>query len=147
MKREELLDKVMEEQLKVIENLKKSVDRYKKASDIDEDDTIDSDDFARQTEAKDMQLRFEKILNQEEQYLKFIKSERETLYIEVEKGAIVETDKAYFFVGVSLSPFQFNGKDVFCISTEAPIFQSLKNKKNGDKVKLGINEHKIIEIY
>lgn len=60
MKREEILDKIIEEQQRVIDNLQQSVDRYKTASDLDEDDTSDPDDLARQTEAKDMQLRYEK---------------------------------------------------------------------------------------
>ena len=65
MKREEILDKIIEEQQRVIDSLKQSVDRYKTASDLDEDDTSDPDDLARQTEAKDMQLRYEKLLQKE----------------------------------------------------------------------------------
>jgi hypothetical protein len=146
MKREEILSRILDEQNKVIENLQNSVKLYKKESDMDEDDTSDPDDYARQTEAKDMQLRFEKMLNKEKADLTFVLGEKDRTYTEAEHGALVETDKNYFFLGVALPAFKYNGKEVFCISPEAPIYPRIKGKKTGDSLELGTNTYRIISI-
>ncbi|MDO5616205.1 MAG: hypothetical protein Q4G16_08445 [Cruoricaptor ignavus] len=143
MKREDILGRIIEEQERVISNLQHSVERYKIASDLDEDDTSDPDDLARQTEAKDMQLRYEKMLHKEKQDLAFVLAEKNKTYTEIEMGALVETDKNYFFMAVPLPKFVIDGKDIFCISSEAPIFSKLKGKKIGDKIEVGNN---ILEI-
>lgn len=139
MKREDILNKIIEEQQRVIDNLKHSVERYKNASDLDEDDTSDPDDLARQTEAKDMQLRFEKMLKKEQQDMAFVQSEKGKSYTEAELGALIETDSNYFFIAVSLPKFKIEDKEVFCVSPDAPIYQKLKGKKIGEKVEIGDN--------
>lgn len=146
MNREEILGKIIEEQQRVIDNLLQSVERYKTASDLDEDDTSDPDDLARQAEAKDMQLRFEKMLAKEKNDMAFVQAERNKNYTQAELGALVETDKNYFFMAVPLPKFTVNGKEIFCISPDAPIFQKLKNKKVGDTVEMGTNTFEIKSI-
>lgn len=146
MKREEILDRIIEEQQRVIDNLKESVDRYKTASDLDEDDTSDPDDLARQTEAKDMQLRFEKMLQKEKTDMQFVLSEKEKTHDEVEAGVIVETDKHYIFVGVALPVIKQDKKDIFCVSPDAPIYAKLRGKKVGDEAEIGANTFKILKI-
>ena len=146
MKREEILDKIIEEQQKVIDNLKMSVERYKTASDLDEDDTSDPDDLARQTEAKDMQLRFEKLLKKEQADMNYVLAEKEVNHTEIEPGALIETEKNYFFIGVPLPVFKINDKEVYCISPEAPMFLKLKNKKVDDTVEMGNHSFEIKKI-
>ena len=63
MNRKDILDKIILEQNKVIASLQQSVDQYRTASDIDEESTHDSEDYTNQSIAKDMQLRFEKMMN------------------------------------------------------------------------------------
>lgn len=143
MKREEILDRIIEEQQRVINNLKQSVERYKTASDLDEDDTSDPDDLARQTEAKDMQLRYEKLLQNEKNDMEYVLSEKEKNHTEIEMGSVVETEKHYFFLGVALPVIQLNRKEIYSISPEAPIFGKLKGKKSGDNVEVGNNVFEI----
>ena len=147
MKRAEILQRIIEEQNKVIQNLQESVDRYKSASDLDEDDTADPDDYARQTQAKDMQLRYEKMLVKEKNDLNFVLSEKETSHTEIETGSVVETENHYFFIGVALPAFKMESKEVFCISPEAPIFGKLRGKKTGDTIEMGSNTFKITSIF
>lgn len=146
MTREDILKKIIEEQQRVIDNLVYSVERYKTASDLDEDDTSDPDDFARQTEAKDMQLRFEKLLQKERQDMAYVLAELDRTHTEVEEGALIETPKNYLFVAVPLPKFNINRKDVFCISAEAPIFSKIKGKKVGDSIKIGSEDLEIIAV-
>ncbi|MBS1548491.1 MAG: hypothetical protein JSS94_01315 [Bacteroidetes bacterium] len=146
MKREDILQEIIKEQHRVIDSLKESVTQFKTASDMDEDSTSDPDDYARQAEAKDMQLRFEKMLQKEKNDLEFVLNELNKSYTEIDFGAIVETDKNYFFLAVPLPKLKINEKELFCISKEAPIYNKLKGKNIGDTIEIGNIHHQIINI-
>lgn len=146
MNRTEIIDKIIEEQQKVIDNLQQSVDVYKSESDMDEESTHDREDFSHQSEAKDMQLRFEKLLNEAIQNLNFIEVEREEIHEKIEKGCLVETDKNYLFVGVAIPIFKFNNKEVISFSEEAPVFKSIINKSVGEKIIFAENQLEILDV-
>lgn len=146
MNREEILDKIIEEQQRVIDSLKQSVERYKTASDLDEDDISDPDDLARQTQAKDMQLRYEKLLQKEKNDMEFVLSENGKNHTEIEIGCIVETEKHLFFLGVALPVIKGYKKEIYCISPEAPIYKNLLNKNVGDSVQVGNNTFEIVSV-
>lgn len=144
MNRTAIIDRIIEEQNILIESLQQSVDRYKTASDIDEESTHDPEDFSNQTVAKDMQLRFEKMLGEAQFNLDFLQKEKEETHDEVENGCLIETDKNYLFVGVSVPAFKIGDKEVISFSEDAPVFAELNDKKIGDKVKIGEGSYKIV---
>jgi hypothetical protein len=144
MDKVKIISAIIEEQQKVINGLKSSVERYKSESDLDEDQTQDPEDYSRQSEAKDMQLRYEKLLltaQKNQNTLEKAISENRT---EIEVGTLIETDANYIFVGISLPIFKYEGKDVISVSEEAPVFKNLKSKNLGDTLELGNNNFKII---
>ena len=143
MKRDLILEKLIAEQRKVIESLQQSVNQYKSASDMDEESTHDPEDFSQQSQAKDMQLRFEKMLSEAEENLSFLMNEKESSHHMIEKGSVIETDKNFLFVGISVPVFEVNGKEVISFSDNAPIFEGFKGKKIGDSVKIGDHSYKI----
>lgn len=145
MKRIDIITIIIEKQKVVIDSLKQTVDRYKIASDLDEESTHDPEDFSQQTQAKDMQLRYEKTLKEAEQSLAFLENELKEKHDKIEKGTLVETDKNYLFVGISVPPFQFENKEVVAFSDHAPVFQNIKGKNKGDNVEVGANSLKIID--
>lgn len=147
MNKKEILKKIAEEQGKIVQNLQESVSRYKSASDIDEDDTLDPDDYARQTEAKDMQLRFEQMLNTARQNLQFIEAEGEATHSQAEEGAIVETDDHFFFLGANVPHFALEGKEVYCVTRETPVYKNIIGKSVGDQVQIGNQTAKITHIF
>ena len=140
MKRTEILEQIIAEQNKIISNLEETVGNYRKASDMDEESTHDPEDFSHQSEAKDMQLRYEKLLGDANQNLVFLENEKEMLHSEIENGSVVETDKNFLFVGISVPVFKIGDKEVISFSEEAPIFSKLKGKKIGDTVEIGDNK-------
>lgn len=146
MKRKEILARIIEEQQKVIENLKKSVERYKSASDLDENDISDPDDLARQTQAKDMQLRYEKMLKEARENLSFILGEKKIPHAEIENGSVVITNKKILFAGVSVPRFKLDHTEVICFSDDTPIFKKLKGLKPEDQFELGSDSYLIKEI-
>ena len=143
MKRDLILEKLIAEQRKVIESLQQSVNQYKSASDMDEESTHDPEDFSQQSQAKDMQLRFEKMLSEAEENLSFLMNEKESSHHVIEKGSVIETDKNFLFVGISVPVFKIDGKEVISFSDNAPIFEGFKGKKIGDSVKIGDHSYEI----
>lgn len=146
MKREIILKKIIEEQQKVIDNLKQTVERYKTASDIDEDDTMDPEDLSQQTQAKDMQLRYEKMLNAAKTELAFLEDEIANPHDKIEDGALIETNKNWLFVGISVPVFKVEEKDVISFSDDAPIFKHIVGKNVGDPIQIGNNQFEIKSI-
>jgi hypothetical protein len=74
MNKNEIIKSIINEQKVVISTIENSVSRYKNASDIDENDSIDPEDFSHQDEAKEMQLRYEQILVQAKNNLDFLET-------------------------------------------------------------------------
>ena len=144
MNRKEIIKLVIEEQSTLVRSLKQSVDRYKTASDLDEESTHDPEDFSQQTQAKDMQLRFEQLLNEAQRGLDFVQKELDIQHEVIEKGCLVETDKNYLFVGLSVPVFIFEHKEVVSFSDQAPVFQSIKGKGKGASVEVGNERLKIL---
>ncbi len=145
MNRIAIINIIIEEQKVVIESLKQSVDRYKIASDLDEESTHDPEDFSQQTQAKDMQLRYEKTLREAEQSLAFLEGEIKLTHDKIEKGTLVETDHNFLFVGISVPPFKFENKEVVAFSDHAPVFQNIKGKNKGDTIEVGSKSLLVID--
>lgn len=146
MERTDILNKIIEEQKKVIESLENSVERYKIASNLEENSSSDPEDLSHQTEAKDMQLRYEKMMRMEKQNLSFIENELNETHSEIENGVLILTNKNYLFIGISVPAFDYKGKEVISFSDDAPIYNNIKDKKTGDKVKIGDQELEIVSI-
>ena len=81
---------------------------------------------------KIMQQQMRKVLNSE--------SERVVL------GSVVITNKARFYISVSLGEFFFEGDRFYAISSESPIAQKMMGMKAGDEFVLNKIHHKIEEV-
>ncbi len=64
----------------------------------------------------------------------------------VEPGALVLTDGMNFFIGVSTEKIEVEGEDIYGISTNAPIYQSMAGLKKGAKFQFNDTEYKIESI-
>jgi hypothetical protein len=118
MSKNEVVSKIIEEQKTVIANLENSVSRYRTASDIDEHDSIDPEDFSHQEEAKDMQLRYEQMAIQAKTNLDILESYKNKNCATLVAGALVETEDLYLFIGISTPQFILNDKNVITIVTQ-----------------------------
>jgi len=61
--------------------------------------------------------------------------------------SVVETDQRTFFVSVSIEDFEVNGKAVFDLSTETPLYQEMKGKKRGDTFAYRETQYRITDLY
>jgi hypothetical protein len=146
MNKNEVIKSIIKEQNVVISNIENSVSRYKNASDIDENDSVDPEDFSHQDEAKEMQLRYEQILVQAKTNLDFLETYKDKETTKIELGSLIETEDLYIFIGISLQQFMLNGKNVIAISEDAPIYKSIKEKTIGEKITIGTIENSILSI-
>ncbi len=146
MKRKDIINTIIDEQKKIVANLEVSVERYEHASDLDEDGTIDPDDLSQQTQYRDMLLRFTQLLDKAKKELEYLINETEEEHKIIEDGTLIETDKAYIFIGISVPKFNINDKVVYAISVEAPVYSKVKGKNIGDSIEFNQQEMKIISI-
>lgn len=142
MKRVNVLKLIIQKQEEVIENIEQSVLIYKADADLDEEDTMDPDDFSHQSESKDMQLRFEQHLKEENQKLKVLQSELD----EGNSLQFIESENYIILLGLSIPLFKYN-KSIIGISEDAPIYSSLRKLTKGDELKLGNTNEKVEDIY
>lgn len=143
MNRQEIIKQIVEEQEKAVASLEKTVAEYQSASDLDESEPRDMEDLSHQDEAKDMQLRYETMLAEAQNNLALLKSETEA----APAGSLVDLGDKILFLGASAPKFEIDGKEIISVSPEAPIFSELKDKKKGDKIKLGDDSFTIKDIF
>lgn len=80
--------------------------------------------------------------NMQEQMLKVVNSPFQKSQI----GALVITNKARFYISVSLGEFFFEGDRFYAISPESPMAKIMEGKKVGDEFVLNKIHQKIVEI-
>lgn len=146
MNRHKIIEKIIEEQHKVIENLTQTANSFETASDIDEDSTTDPDMMSQQVQNKDMQLRYESLLKESKNTLSSLILALDEDHENIDIGSVIETDENILFVGISVPKFIYNKKEVLSFSEQAPIFSQIKDKKVGDTITIGEKQHTILNI-
>ncbi len=64
----------------------------------------------------------------------------------VQLGSLVITNKARFYISVSLGEFFFEGDRFYAISSESPMAQKMMGMKAGDEFTLNKIHQKIVEV-
>lgn len=130
----------------VIVDLKERINSNKELVSLDSNDTVDPEDFSHQNESAEMdqllEMQLEKALLEKERLEKIDFSVKN----QIEVGAVVSTDKFLFVIGVATIPFNIENHQIVGISTEAPIFSVMRNKKEGESFQYGNNHYKIESI-
>ena len=65
----------------------------------------------------------------------------------VKLGSVVVTDKDIFFVSTSIERMKVNGFSVFGLSTESPLYQVMKGKKQGETFSFKDAHYRIKELF
>ncbi len=130
----------------VIDDLIISRNRLKAAADIDENETTDPEDLSRQNELGTMATRLKFMLQKAKVDLDFLKDIPLETGDAVTVGSLVVTDGYVFYVGIAVHPFDINGKHVVSISTDAPIYVVMRNKKAGDSFDLAGRTYHIVTV-
>lgn len=139
----EVKSELLLHQQHLIDDLSKMLDSHKEGADIDEEDTLDPDDLSHQNEATvasyELKARVEHAISD----LNYIKNWNLEPSNEVNEYAIVKTQEVNFIIGIATLPFQFKAENYVGISTNAPIYQMMKGKKQGDAFNFGTYHYEI----
>lgn len=86
-------------------------------------------------------------LNENIQARNSLKTLNTNLHQKIGLGSLVQTDKGFFYIAVSLGDITFNGKKIFVISTESPLGKALFGKKQQGEFSLNNLKQKILKIW
>lgn len=64
----------------------------------------------------------------------------------VQKGALVQTDRAMFYIAVGLGKINLNGTDIFVVSSQSPIAKQMLGKRSGESFNMNGTEYAITSI-
>ncbi len=131
----------------VIADLLEEMDSLHKGVDLDEEDTLDPEDFSHQTEAGDLERSHEQRLNQSREKRERLEKLPIQELSEVGIGAVVETKDHTFFISVASRAFEVNGRTITPLSTQAPLYEELVGSKVGDTITLGEKKEVITRIW
>jgi hypothetical protein len=116
----------------IITELKEELATKKGSSDLDENDTLDPEDYSTQTVSNVMVDLLQEQIAKTKKDLERIQQIDFSPKEEAIVGAIVTTDMFNFFLGVATVPFLYEHKQIVGVSVSAPIFVNIKGKKVGD---------------
>jgi hypothetical protein len=147
MDKKELKAHLIEVQDHIIADLKEEMGSYQQGADLDEEDTLDPEDYSHQSESGRIALNLKVQLRKAEAELEFLKQLDDSPKDEIGPGALVQLDDRFLYISIATLPIVHEGHQVISISTEAPIYPLIKLKQKGDRIKLGKDNHEIIKIY
>jgi len=139
MKKDEILQLVAQEMEKNITEMRNSLHDYEEASNIDEGDTVDPENFSQQSENKEMQYVMQAKLDGALATLEQLQEFSGKSFSTAKSGALIETDKNYFLLGISFPAVKVGNKELLGISNESPAFNVINGMSVNDTFKLGTN--------
>ena len=69
-----------------------------------------------------------------------------TKHLRCTTGSLVKTSKALFFICVGIGKIKFQENEIYCINLQSPAGQQFHLKSKGEVVRIGNEEHEILEI-
>lgn len=142
-----ILDSLIQHQEEIVRDFDLLLKRYLVAVDIDEEDTKDVEDYARQGISTDMVHSAELQLIQAKNDLLVLKNLDISIKESISPGAVVITDKYNFFVSVANHSFKVDGKEFIGLAFDAPIYQYMRLLNEGEKFNFNKKEYLIKEVY
>ena len=140
MKKQAIKTKLFEVQENIIHELEEKMNLSHSIVDLDENSTLDPEDYSHQYESGEMESLFKVQLTNAKMDFNRLKNMDFSPKDRVCDGALVQTNKFNFIVGFSTVPFDVQDDHIIGISHGSPIFGIMENKKKGDKFSFhGIN--------
>lgn len=146
MNKKKIIQLLINRQLTIVDELTKSMESYQEYADLDEDSTLDPEDFSQQTVAKESQLRLQQQLERAQTELALLEHYAVNKFDTVQAGALIQTDSLWFLTGISLGVFEAEEINIHFISTGSPAFDVVLGKKINDSFTLGNKNYKVIAI-
>lgn len=119
------------------------VTRLDSAAGLDPDSSFSVDDQSQSDEAGDLGRLFEGVADRQEAILKQLRDLDFEITTAVSPGSLVGFDGDRYVVGVVAAPFDCDGVTYEGLSTDAPIYASLKGLRLGGTFSFGGHDHRI----
>jgi hypothetical protein len=127
----------------ILAELREELATKKGSTDLDENDTLDPEDYSTQTVSNVMVDLLKEQIAKTEKDLERIQSIDFSAKEEATVGALVTTDMFNFFLGVATVPFLYDHKQIVGVSVSAPIYVNIKGKKAGDSFTFSGHQYNI----
>lgn len=147
MNKKQIHQLIIEQQEHLIHELTQYLEELNGVADLDENSSLDIDDYSRQTESMDMVNRTNVQLEHAKSDLNKLRDYMEIKHESVVPGSLIETELNWFFVGVSTLPFKAEEKQVIGISVDSPVYTAMFSKQKGDSFSVGGHKYKILAVY
>ena len=119
-------------------SLKESMDSIDRNNDYDEEGKL-LGEYEEYTRHLDTAQRMKAKLNT---------VDRDRYTENIQFGSIIETEKNYYFIAVGLGKIDLeDGSSIFAVSTEAPIYEKLEGKKEGDTFEINNQQMEILKVH
>ena len=148
MEKNQIIEQIEKTLRANIEELTRALEGYEAGSNLDEGDTIDPEDYSQQSEQRELRVQMQVQLDQANNQLnRLLNYAQQKASSQVEPGALVETDKSLFFIGLSMASFNVDHKDLYSVSVDSPAYQSIRGKSEGEQFAIGKETHTIRHIF
>jgi len=144
--KEQIRNRIIENEKNELNGLREMHRTHTESADLDEDSSLELDDFAQQDQSRESARSLEARINSAKQALDSFVNLSFLPKSQVEPGALVLTDSLNFYIGISASLFEYEGRKFIGLNTDAPIYAALEGKKAGDEADFNGTIYKILEI-
>lgn len=124
-----------------------AVGREDSAARLDPDSSFSVDDQSQSGEAGDLGRLYEDVAERQHTTVAHAKSLDFATTSEIRPGAIVVLDDNHYVVGVVSSPFECDGVTYEGMTTDAPLYDALKDLHPGDTFTFAATEHRIDSVF
>lgn len=134
MLKKRALEACITKQQSLIDNFQSRIKAILETQGLGNEEKYDNSDVAQKGQAsQEVQTLNEalSLANEEMSFLQQLKATQSDLHQIVGPGAMVDTDKAVFYVSVSIEQFEVDGKTFFGISTRSPLYLTMKGLTEG----------------
>jgi hypothetical protein len=146
MNKESIKTTIFQTQESIISELSEKIETSHSMVDVDEGDTLDPEDYSHQYESGEIENLMKVQLAKAKQNLTQLKSIDFSKKDTVTPGAIVQTPRFNFFIGLATVPFDADGLHIVGISIDSPIYSVMNGKKEGDKFSFSGIDYEITKI-
>ncbi|MCB0687475.1 MAG: hypothetical protein KDC53_13160 [Saprospiraceae bacterium] len=144
--KKELFKQLISEQQAAIAELNQAQNRSSNDADLEEGATMDPDDQSHQNQSTDLATFYGEMKTDNKAIIHELERAMDKKLEDVAYGAIVETEKIYFIIGIAVPNTTYQGKKVVGVSAHSPVFRDNENRTAKEKFILNERLLKIISI-
>jgi hypothetical protein len=146
MDKSRIRDRLLSLEAHELQDTQAAYSEYVAGAHIDTDGAVDDQDHSQAAQARNLSEAFECPLHDHLAKIELLKRIDFGPKSRVEAGAVVKFDDRYYVVGVATGRFCCDDQPFMGISTQAPIYAELEDRRAGESFMFKGREHLIQEV-